>query len=111
MKSTCIAFLLLIICSSCRSGNSSGPYHRWTFENTTLLHATERMKMRVSRSRGGRYSSFGLRIRVLNDRNFRYLEFDEMRSSSDLLRQIKAKINCEIHREGKSVLIVLPEVE
>ena len=111
MKSTCIALLLLIICSSCRSGNSSGPYHRWTFENTTLLQATEKMKMRVARRRGGRYSSFGLRIRVLNDRIFPTLEFDEMRNSSDLLRQIEARIDCEIHREGQSVLIVLPEAE
>lgn len=109
MKSTCTALLLLIICSSCRSVNSSGPQPRWTFENTTLLQATERMKMRVNRTRGGRYTNFGLRIRVLNDRTFPYLEFDEMRSRSDLVEQIKARIDCEIFREGKSVLIVLPE--
>lgn len=106
MKTTRIALLFLIACSSCtlsnrKSGMLGGT---WTFENSTLSQAIDD----ISDHEGwGTYYSF----RVRNDRKFERFVFKDVISQVDLLREIKSEIDCEILEAGHSVLIILPKLE
>jgi len=108
MKTTRIALLFLLACSSCRFSvsdrKSSMVAHTWTFENSTLSQAIN--DIRDSREWGTYYS-----IRVRNDREFDRLVFKNVIKQVDLLREIESKIDCKILEAGRSAIIILPRVE
>ena len=108
MKTTRIALLLLIACSSCAltlsDRKSSMLAHTWTFENTTLSEAIDDI---WDHNEWGTRPSF----RVRNDRKFERLVFKKAVKPVDLLREIEAKIDCKILEAGRSAIIILPRLE
>ena len=107
MKTTRIALLLLIACSSCAltlsDRKSSMVAHTWTFENTTLSEAIDDIRDRE----WGTYYSF----RVRNDREFERLVFRNVVRQVDLLREIESKIDCKVLEAGRSAVIILPRLD
>jgi len=105
MKTTRIAFLFLIACSSCTltpSDRKSGMLaYTWTFENSTLSQAID--DIRDHEGWGTAYS-----FRVRNDRKFDRLVLRNVVNQVDLLREIKSEIDCEILEAGRSTVIMLP---
>ncbi len=108
MKTTRVALLFLIACSSCtltlsdrKSGMLGGT---WTFENSTLSQAIDDIR---DHNKWRSYYSF----RVRNDRKFERLVFEDVISQADLLREIESEIDCEILEAGRSALIILPKLE
>ena len=106
MKTTWIALLLLVACSSCTvSERKSGMLgYTWTFENSTLSEAID--DIRRHEKWGTTYS-----FRVRNDREFERLVFKDVTKPIDLLREIKSAIDCEILEAGRSAIIMLPKLE
>ncbi len=108
MKTTRIALLLLIACSSCAlklsDRKSSMLAYTWTFENTTLGEAIDDV---WDHNEWGTRPSF----RVRNDRKFAQLVFKNVVKPVDLLREIEAKIDCKILEAGRSAIIILPRLE
>ncbi len=108
MKTTRIAFLFLVTCSSCAltlsDRKSSMVAHTWTFGNTTLSEAIDDI---WDHNKWGTYHSF----RVRNDREFERLVFKNVVKPVALLREIEAKIDCKILEAGRSAIIILPELE
>jgi hypothetical protein len=103
MKTTQIAFLLLLTYSSCSAGGRKSRLlvQTWTFENSTLRPAIEDVRENLN---WDDYYSF----RVRNDRKFERLVFKDVLTQPDLLREIEAKLDCQIIEAGHSAIIILP---
>ena len=108
MKTTRIALLFLMACSSCTltpSDRKSGMLaHTWTFENSTLGQAIDDI-----RDHEKWYNAYSFKVR--NDRKFDRLVFRDVVKPMDLLREIESEVDCEILEAGRSAVIILSRLE